>query len=637
MAMFGPGSWGGQSSVQSNQAAGLPHAGVPGELGRSVDEVLAREPDHPRPDEVFVQVEEPQPEFSLQSFLRPHAKAMALAFLLVLVETIALQAGPLLTQIAIDDGIVQGNTDVLFAVAGAYAIAVAVGAFVTWIRILFTGRLGESLMYSLRVRVFSHLQRQPLGFFTSGRTGVLMTRMTSDIEALSILFQESLVNIAVQLLTLVVITVILFAMNAQLAMITICLIVPPTLILTLWFRKRAEEGYDRVRDRISDILSDLSESLAGIRVIAAHNRRRHNVIAHTNVVGDHLEANLYTAQATSIYTPATEAIGMIARAVLLFVGAGMIADGTLEIGELAAFILYLAYFFAPIQTLVQLYNTYRQGQSAVTKLSGLLGTEPAVNELENAVELEIPEGAITLDHVSFSYESGTPVLHDIDIHIRGGETIAVVGPTGAGKSTIAKLIARFYDPDSGTLSIDGQDISTVTFESLRSQLGVVPQEPFLFHGTIADNIGYGDPAAGHETICEVAEMVGLNRLIETLPLGIDSPVHERGALLSAGERQLIALARALLANPKILLLDEATSSLDLQSEATIEEALDVASAGRTAIIVAHRLTTAQSADRIAVVDGGSVTEFGTHAELIASQGSYAAMYQTWVDQGGAKR
>ncbi|MCH7790279.1 MAG: ABC transporter ATP-binding protein, partial [Acidobacteria bacterium] len=489
----------------------------------------------------------------------------------------------------------------------------------------------------LRVRVFAHLQRQPLGFFTSGRTGVLMARMTSDIEALSILFQEALVNMAVQVLTLVVITVILFTINAQLALITIGVIVPPTLLLTLWFRTKAEIGYDRVRDRIADILSDLSESLAGIRVIAAHNRRRHNVIAHTNIVGDHLEANLYTARATSIYTPATEAIGTIGRAVLLLVGAQMIADGSLEIGELAAFVLYLAQFFAPIQTLVQLYNTYQQGQSAVKKLAGLLGTEPAVAQSPDATELEITEGAISLDHVSFSYDADAPVLHDIDMAIRGGETIAVVGPTGAGKSTIAKLIARFYDPDAGRVSIDGQDIESVTFRSLRSQLGVVPQEPFLFHGTIADNIGYGDPDADSAKISEIAETVGLGRLIAKLPEGINSQIHERGSSLSAGERQLIALARALLANPKILLLDEATSSLDLQSEATIETALDVASKGRTAIIVAHRLATAQRADRIAVVDGGRITEFASHDELVAAQGSYAAMYQTWIDQGGAAR
>jgi ATP-binding cassette subfamily B protein len=635
MAMFGPGSWGGQNSMQANQAAGLPHAGVPGELGRRIDEVLADEPDHAEPDEVFEQSEGPQPEFTLRSFLKPHRGAMAVAFVLVVIETVALQAGPLLTQIGIDDGVTAKNTDVLIAVAAAYALAVLVGAVVSWARIIFTGRLGEDLMYSLRVRVFSHLQRQPLGFFTAGRTGVLMTRMTSDIEALTILFQESLVNIAVQVLTLVVITVILFAMNAQLALITIGVIVPATLGLTLWFRSKAEFGYDRVRDRIADILTDLSESLAGIRVIGAHNRRRHNVIAHSNVVGDHLEANLYTARATSIYTPGTEAIGMIGRAVLLLVGAQMIADGSLEIGELAAFILYLAQFFAPIQTLVQLYNTYRQGQSAVTKLSGLLATEPAVAELSGAQDLEVSNGAVSLEHVSFSYDVNTPVLHGIDMEIRGGETIAVVGPTGAGKSTIAKLIARFYDPEVGTVLIDGQDIAQVTFKSLRSQLGVVPQEPFLFHGTIADNIGYGDPDADREKIAAIAETVGLGRLISQLPAGIDTQIHERGASLSAGERQLLALARALLANPKILLLDEATSSLDLQSEATIETALDVASEGRTAIIVAHRLATAQRADRIAVVDDGQVTEFGSHEDLVSTGGSYAAMYQTWVDQGGA--
>ncbi len=636
MAMFtGPGSWGGQTSTQANQAAGLPHAGVPGDLGRRIDEVLENEPVHDPPTAVFTQREPDAAPFGLRTFLRPHVGAMAVAFLLVVTETVSLQAGPLLTQIGIDEGVRKSNTDVLFAVAAAYLIAVVVGSCVTWARIRFTGHLGERLMKSLRVRVFSHLQRLSLDFFTGGKTGVLMTRMTSDIEALSILFQESLVNVAVQGLTLIVITAILFAMNAKLALITVAFIVPGTLVLTLWFRSRAEVGYNRVRDRIADILADLQESLAGIRVIAAHNRGRHNTIHHTNVVGEHLDANLYTSRATSIYAPATEAIGILGRAVLLFVGAGMVRDGSLEIGELAAFVLYLAQFFAPIQTLVQLYNTYRQGQAAVLKLNMLLATEPSVPEAPDAIVLPPLEGAIVLDEVTFGYDADTPVLHGVTLDIAAGETIAIVGPTGAGKSTIAKLIARFHDPDEGRVLLDGIDVSTVTFESLRTQLGVVPQEPFLFHGTMRDNLAFADPSATDDDIERACAAVGLDRLVDRLPDGLDTPVHERGSSLSAGERQLLALARAFLAKPRVLLLDEATSSLDLQSESAIEHALDTLSAGRTAVIIAHRLATAQRADRIAVIEDGRVTEFASHDELVASGGTYAGMYRTWIEQGGA--
>jgi len=490
---------------------------------------------------------------------------------------------------------------------------------------------------TLRIRVFSHLQRLSLDFFTGERAGRLMTRMTSDIEALAHLFQEGIVQLFVQGLTLIIITIILFALSPKLALITIVVVVPVMVVLTSWFRVVSDRGYERVRDRIADVLSDLSESLAGIRIITAHNRRRHNIIHHNNVVGEYFDANIYTAKIGAFYSSCTDVIGVAGRAMLFLFGGGMVLKGTLEIGELISFLLFLTYFFAPIETLVQLYNQFQAGQAAVKKLRDLLGTPPGVPESPDAKALPPIKGEITLEDVTFSYTPGTPVLQDVNLHIPEGETFALVGPTGAGKSTIAKLITRFYDPDAGTVCIDDHDLTDVTHLSLRSQLGVVPQEAFLFNGSIRDNIAFSDPDATDEVVMEACRIVGIDDLIERLPMGLDTPCHERGVSLSSGERQLIALARAFLSRPRVLVLDEATSNLDLRSESKIESALDVILEGRTAVIIAHRLATAMRGNRIAVVDGGRIVELGSHDELVAKNGQYAGMYATYLDHMNGKQ
>jgi ATP-binding cassette subfamily B protein len=487
-------------------------------------------------------------------------------------------------------------------------------------------------MNDLRLKVFVHLQRLSLDFYTEEKAGVVMSRMTSDIENLQQLLQDGLAQFAVQALTMVVITIILFVMNLRLALITVVLIVPVTTILTLWFRRESEHGYERVRDGIANVLSDLSESLHGVRIVAGHNRERHNVVHHRNVVGDYRAANNFTAQINAVYGPSTQMIGVLGQAALLAIGGNMVVNHTLSIGALIAFFLYLNRFFMPIQLLVQQYNVFQQGQASIFKLRTLLETEPSVMEAPDAVELPPITGEIVFDNVSFGYVPGLPVIEGVDLRIAPGEKVAFVGPTGAGKSTMAKLITRFYDPLEGRVLIDGHDLRTVTLGSLRRQLGVVPQEPFLFAGSIRDNIAFARPDASEEEVMEAVHSVGLDDVIERAPEGIDAVVHERGQSLSSGERQLIALARAFVARPRVLVLDEATSNLDLQSETKIEAALDALLQDRTAVLIAHRLSTAMRADRIVVVDEGRVAEVGAPMDLVTRGGRFAEMYDTWMSQ-----
>ena len=637
MGGFGPpaGSPFAQGGVTGSAATGLPFAGVPPELAAKAQKILDKEPEHPEPVITFTQKHPKVKPLTLGRFVAPQRKRLAIAALLVILETAMVTSGPFLTGLGIDNGIRNKDTGSLFAVAAVFMATVVLGALFGAARVAYSGRLGESLMYDLRVRVFSHFQRLSLDFFTGEKAGVLMSRMTSDIESLTQLFQEGLVNMFVQLLTLVIIAFILFGTDVFLALITIGVVVPVMIALTLWFRAASDRGFSLVRDRIALVLADLSENLSGIRVITGHNRRRHNLVVHRNVVGEYTDANNYTARVGALYGPGAEAVSIAGQAILLAVGASMVVDGKLQLGELTAFFLYLTMFFAPIQQLVQLYNVYQQGRAAMRKLSDVLGTEPGVLEAPDAHDLPEIAGEIRLEGVTFGYDPRIPVLRDVDLVIAPNEKISIVGETGAGKSTIAKLVTRFYDPTEGRVLIDGHDLREVTFESLRRQIGVVPQEAFLFGGTIRDNITFARPDATDEEIAEACSLIGLDELLERQVNGLDSVIHERGVSLSSGERQLLALARAFLARPRVLVLDEATSNLDLKSETRIERALDVLLEGRTAIIIAHRLATAMRADRIAVVHAGRIVEIGSHAELLAAGGRYAELYATWSSHAEA--
>ncbi len=629
------GGGGGMLPMAAGRAAspnGLPFAGIPSELQGGVDKLLAAEPERPEPTATFTHrmTEDDLSRLTLRGLITRHQGLLWAALFFVSIVSVVQQAGPYLTDLAINKGIIPHRFSIVLTLACVYIVALFVTAAAQRFQVMVTGRLAASVMNDLRVKVFTHLQRLSLDYFTAEKAGVVMTRMTSDIENLQQLLQDGLASFAVQGLTMIVITVLLFTLNVQLAFITVLLIVPILTILSLWFRSASEKGYDRVRDGIANVLGDLSESLHGVRVVTAHNRQRHNVLHHRNVVGEYRRANMYTAQINAVYGPSTQMLGFLGQGALLIIGGNMVLHHHLSLGALTAFFLYLNRFFQPIQLLVQQYNTFQQGQASIFKLRTLLTTEPSVLESEDAVDLPPVRGDIVFDDVSFGYDPLNPVVRHIDMHIFEGETVAFVGATGAGKSTLAKLVTRFYDPTEGHIYIDGHELRSVTLHSLRTQLGVVPQEPFLFAGSIRDNLAFGRPGASDEEIWEAVEAVGLTDVLDRMPLGLDTVVHERGQSLSSGERQLLALARAFLFRPRILVLDEATSNLDLQSETKIERALDMLLENRTAILIAHRLSTAMKADRIVVVSDGEIVESGSHRELLALDGMYADMFATWI-------
>ena len=606
----------------------LPDGPLPSGLTQTLQDLLADEPAVAARDVEFSHVPPPRRPFTLWSFLRPHRGALVAGGVLVALETIALQAGPLLTQRALDRGVVPRDRRELVVAGVLYLVAVAASVVLMRARIGWTGRLGQRLVKQLRVLVFTHVQRLSQSFFTEARVGRVLTRMTSDIEALTQLLQDGIVNLLVQALTLLIVVGVLFSLDVELALVVVAAILPMMVGLTLWFRSRSDEAYGAEREHLAEVLTDLQENLSGTRVVTAFGRGEHNTAAHRVRLHGLRSAKIRVGRVAGVYAPSVDAVGALGEAVVLVVGGRMLLAGDLTIGELTAFVLYLTAFFAPIQQLVNLYNTYQAGAASVAKLDELLAVQPSVQERAGVHELPTVEGHLRFEGVGFEYRPGVTVLIDVDLAVPAGQTLALVGPTGAGKSTLAKLIPRAYDPTAGRVLLDGHDLREVTLPSLRSQVGVVPQEPFLFSGTLRDNLLLGRPEATDEEVLATCSAIGLD--LQALPLGLDTPVQERGVSLSSGQRQLLALARAMLPRPRVLVLDEATSNLDLASEAAVERAMDTLLAGRTAVIIAHRLSTAMRADRIAVVDEGRLVEVGSHAELLAAGGLYSRMHATWM-------
>ncbi len=628
-----------------SKEASLPFAGIPPEMLDKTNALIDKEPDFSDIEVAFSHKSPSSSPFTLWSFLAPYKFRFIFALVLVAMTEMLLLVGPYLVQVAIDKAIVPKDFSVLITVAMVWGGSLFLAVIISGIRIRFLGRLGQLLMYDLRVRVFSHLQRLSVDFFTEEKAGRLLTRMTSDIEALSNLLQTGLVNLVAQLLALFFILILLFSFNLQLTLILLVFSAPVMFGFTFWFSRTSEKGYEVVRNRIADVLADLQESLSGMRLVISFNRMKHNVINHRNVVGDYRDANNYTSKIQATYRSGTQFITTGTSLLIFTAGFFILKDvnpslnpeGAFTVGSLVAFNVLVGRFFIPINELSGLYNEFQSGNAAVKKLADLLGTEPSVKESENAFNLKELKGDIRFNDVSFSYEDDLTVLNNISLHIEAGKTISFVGPTGAGKSTIAKLICRFYDPTRGSITLDNINLKDISLQSLHRQLGIVPQEPFLFHGTIKENILFARPNATDEEVVEACKAVGIEDMIKRLPEGLETHCHERGSSLSSGERQLLALARAFLSKPRVLILDEATSNIDQQNEARIEKALDKLLEGRTAIIIAHRLATTRRADVIVVVDEQKIVEMGSHEELIQKKGSYFQMYETWERQEEEKR
>jgi ATP-binding cassette subfamily B protein len=571
-------------------------------------------------------------EFTLGRFLRPYRVALALGLALVVLDALAALAGPALVRAGLDRGVVVGSQGTLWAVTGLFLAVVLADWVVVWAQQRYTGRTAERLLFALRIRIFSHLQRLGMDFYEREMAGRIMTRMTTDVESLSTLLQTGLINAIVSILTLVGVAVALLVMNPALSLATYTVLVP-LVLATIAFRRLSNRAYGTARERIGAVNASLQESVSGVRVAQAYGRQDRNIDDFRTVAKGHLDARMRAQRLVATYFPFVEMLSEVAAAVVLGVGAALIGDGGLSSGELVAFLLYLNLLFAPIQQLSQVFDTYQQARASVTQIRALLGTEPSVTEPVPAVDPGKLRGAITFEGVRFHYPGATnEALSGIDLDIAPGESVALVGETGAGKSTVLKLLARFYDPTKGRILVDGHRLVDLDLGAYRRQLGYVPQEAFLFSGTVRDNIAYGRPEASDTEVEAAARAVGAHPFIAGLPGGYLHPVTERGRSLSSGQRQLIALARARLVDPAILLLDEATSTLDLASEARVTRAMGAVARGRTTLLIAHRLQTAQGADRIVVIDQGRVVEEGPHAELLARGGRYADMWRAF--EGG---
>lgn len=576
----------------------------------------------------------------LGRMLRPQRRAILRAVFLLIFQTAALLASPLVVRYAVDAGLVGKSGRAINIAAVMYLVLAVASALLGRSVIWAVSRIGEDFLRSLRARVFRHLINLDLGFFEREKTGRLVARMTSDIDALQELVSQGLVMFVQNALIFVGTLVVMSLLSWQLTICTI-IVVPPVIFASLWFRKRSNTAYLEVRDRVGTNLSTLQEGLEGVRVVQAFGREGGFIERFEETNEAQYDANIATVNIATRYFPFVEFIGVVGLAVVVGAGSYFADRNILEVGTVLAFVLYLNNLFEPIQQLSQLYNTVQSAAAALNKLFGLLDTPNSVPEKPGAIDLPLA-GALTVSGVTFAYGGGPPdtdgvshplgpiVLDDVSIAVAAGERVALVGPTGAGKSTLAKLMARFYDPIEGDVSFGGVSLKDATRRSLRDRIAVVPQEGFLFAGTVRDNIRVGSPEASDADVDAAVDALGLREHFESFPEGLDTEVRERGSRLSAGEKQLVSLARAALADPTVLVLDEATSNLDPGTELEVERALEALTQGRTVIVVAHRLSTAQRCDRVAVVADGHLLEIGTHDDLVSRGDAYAALFAAWT-------
>lgn len=570
----------------------------------------------------------------LWSLLRPYRWMILVLALVVIVENAARLSVPILVQRGIDHGVPpllrDGSAGPLLQVVATLCVVVTVQAIARMFFLRRSGFIGQNVLLDLRRRVFRHFQALDVAFHDRYTSGRVVSRSTNDVEAIQEMLENGFDGLITAVLTLVGTAVLLVVLDVKLGLL--CLISFPFLVLlAIWFRRESAITYRQVRENAALVIVQFVETMTGIQAVQAYRRQGRNQEIFDDVADRYRIVNERTFRLVAIFMPAVKLVGNLTTGMVLLYGGYRVLEGDMTVGVLTAFLLYLRMFFEPMQEITQFYNTFQSASSALEKLAGVLAEVPAIQDPAHPVRPGTIRGAIDFNHVKFEYVDGRPVLPDLDLHIPAGQTVALVGTTGAGKTTIAKLMARFYDPTAGIVRLDGVDLRDMAQDELRQHVVMVTQENFQFEGSIADNIRFGRPGATDAQVRAAAAAVGADRFINELPEGYDTNVAKRGGRLSAGQRQLVAFARAFLADPAVLILDEATSSLDIPSERLVQRALETVLADRTALIIAHRLSTVEVADRVLVLEHGRILQDGSPAELVASgEGEYAALHDAWV-------